>query len=108
MKTILHGEAQINKIKELPLGANKKEINSDYQIIAESEVSGNHHVIDIKEGVEFYEKDGVLYLKNLVETEVRCLVKGRHDNITIEPGTWEIDFQQEYDYITEQKRRVAD
>lgn len=65
-------------------------------------------MVDVKDGVEFYEKDGILYLKNDVETQVRCLVKERHDNITLEPGIWEIDFQQEYDYLKEEKRRVSD
>lgn len=104
----LHGESQIVKIKALPAGIKKKSVIGDYQIIAESEISGNHHVIDVKDGVEFYEKNGTLYMKNDVETEVRCLIKERHDNITLEPGIWEIGFQQEYDYLKEEKRRVAD
>ena len=108
MKTLLHGEAQINKINELPNGINYVKTKGNYHIIAESEVTGNHHVIDLKEGVEFYEKNGTLYLKNDVETQVRCVVENRHDTITIEPGVWEIDFQQEYDYLAEETRRVAD
>ena len=108
MKTIIHGECLISKVESLPKNVSKKETKGQYQIIAESEVSGNHHVIDIKDGVEFYEKNGILYMKNDVETDVRCIVKERHDNITLEPGVWEIDFQQEYDYLTEEIRRVSD
>lgn len=107
-KTIIHGEAQLNKINNLPKGTKRVRTNGDFQIIAESETSGNHHVVDIHDGVEFYEKDGTLYLKNDVETKVRCVVADRHDSITLEPGVWEIDFQQEYDYMTEETRRVAD
>ncbi len=108
MKTILHGESQINKIARLPQGVKKIKTKGSFHIIAESETSGNHHVVDIHDGVEFYEKDGTLYLKNDTKTQVRCVVKDRHDAITLEPGTWEIDFQQEYDYISEETRRVAD
>jgi hypothetical protein len=105
---ILHGECLIHKIDKMPKGVGKVKTHDDCHVIAPSETSGNHHVIDIKEGVEFYEKDGVLYLKNDVETDVRCIVKERHDNITLEPGIWEIDKQQEYDYFTESHRNIAD
>lgn len=105
---ILHGEVLIYKIDSLPEDAKKKETLEDSFIIAPSETTGNHHVIDCKEGVEFYEKDGVLYLKNDVETQVRCVLKERHDEITLEPGIWEIDKQREYDYFTESHRYVAD
>ncbi len=108
MSTILHGECQITKVTKLPQGADRKEIGSEYQIVAESEVSGNHHVIDINDGVEFYEVDGKLFLKNTEETQVRCLIKERHDAITLDPGIWEIGCQQEYDYLTQEKRNVAD
>lgn len=105
---ILHGETLIHTINSLPSGAKKIIVKGDYHIIAPSETSGNHHVIDIKDGVEFYEKDGVLYLVNEVPTDVRCIVKERHDNITLYPGVWEIDRQKEYDYLTMEKRNVAD
>jgi len=105
---VLHGEVSLRKVNSIPKSAKKVTIKGQYHIIAESEVSGNHHVIDIKDGVEFYEQDGVLYLKNDVETDVRCVVKERHDNITLSPGIWEVDKQQEYDYYTESHRNVAD
>lgn len=105
---ILHGEVSLRKVAELPQGTKKITTKGKFHIIAESEQSGNHHVVDICDGVEFYEKDGTLYLKNDVETQVRCVITERHDNITLEPGIWEIDRQQEYDYFTESHRNVAD
>ncbi len=108
MKTHLHGESQLNKIEELPAGVKEVKTNGEYHIIAESEISGNHHVIDLNEDVKFYEKDGIFYMKNDTETQVRCIVKERHDAITLEPGVWEIDFQQEYDYLKKEIRRVSD
>ena len=104
----LHGEVSIRKINKIPEGVKAIKTIGSYHIVADSETSGNHHVVDLKDGVEFFEKDGVLYLKNDVETDVRCVVKERHDNITLEPGIWEIDKQQEYDYFTESNRNVAD
>lgn len=105
---ILHGECIIHTISSLPAGAKKVKTQGEHHIIAPSETSGNHHVIDIKEGVEFYEKGGVLYMKNDVPTDVRCIIKERHDNITLDPGVWEIDSQQETDYLTMERRAVAD
>lgn len=104
----LHGEVSIRKINKMPSEVKSVKTTGTYHIVADSETSGNHHVIDLKDGVEFFEKDGVLYLKNNVETEIRCVVKERHDNITLSPGIWEIDKQQEYDYFTESHRNVAD
>ena len=104
---VLHGECIIHK-SSLPKSAKKIKTQGKYYIIAESEQSGNHHVIDLKDGVEFYEHEGTLYMKNDVETDVRCVVKDRHDNITLEPNVWEIDKQQEYDYFTLSHRAVAD
>ncbi len=104
---ILHGECLLHK-SELPSDAKKLKTSGDYHIIAPSEISGNHHVIDLKDGVEFYEHEGTLFMKNTVLTEVRCVVKDRHDNITLEPSVWEIDKQREYDYFTLSHRAVAD
>ena len=105
---ILHGEVSLIKVLSIPKDATRVQTKGKYHIIANSEVSFNHHVIDVKDGVEFYEKDGVLYLKNDVETQVRCLMTERHDNIVLDPGIWEIDRQQEYDYYTESHRNVSD
>ncbi len=107
MRTVFHGEVMVKPITQLPKGAKKKKVNG-YQIIADSEVTGNHHVVDVADGVEFYEKDGKLYLEVEKEATVRCLVKERHDAVKIDKGVYEIDFQQEYDYLADNARRVAD
>lgn len=106
-KAIIHGEVII-KQSTLPEGVTKKSTPKDYYVVAPSEQSGNHHVIDCNDSVEFYEKDGVLYMKNSAPTQVRCLIKERHDSITLESGVWEIDKQREYDYFTKSNRYVAD
>lgn len=105
-KVIVHGECLVVP-SELPAGCKKVKCGN-YQIVANSEVTGNHHVVDVYEGVEFYEKDGTLYMKNDVPTDIRCLVKERHDNVTIQPGTYKIDFQKEFDYLDNSERIVRD
>lgn len=104
--THLHGETCLFK-SELPTGAKKKTVKK-YQIIAPSEQSGNHHVVDVEQGVDIYEHEWTLFIKNDVPATVRCIVKERHDNITLEPGVWEVGFQKEYDYLSDESRIVAD
>jgi hypothetical protein len=102
--TYFHGELNITKCKEVPSGAR---VHKDYKL-ADSETTGNHHMLEKKEGVALYEKDGVLYVKNDVPCDVYCVVKERHDNITLEPGIWEVDRAKEFDYLRMEKRNVAD
>jgi hypothetical protein len=105
---ILHGECLITRA-EIPKGAKKEILKGQFTIIAESEVTGNHHVIDLKKGVNFYKSsDGTRFMKNSVPTEVKCVIADRHTAITLDPGSWQVGFQQEYDYIAEAQRNVRD
>lgn len=99
-----HGELCIFRGVSVPKDSKKRK---DYKL-ADSETTGNHHMLEEKEGVELYEKDGVIYVKNDVPVDVYCVVKERHDNITLDPGVWEVTPAQEYDYLTQEKRNVAD
>lgn len=110
MKTFTHGEVLLMKANKLPNGLKKvKLFNKESYRLADSETSGNFHLLEAKKGVELFEDtNGVLWLKNDVPCDVYCAIKERHDNITLEPGIWEIDKAKEYDYITDLTRKVAD
>ena len=104
----LHGECMIAEIDALPEGLKHRD-DKDSIMIAESETVGNEHRIKVKEGVEFFEDaHGILYMKNSVPTQVFCLVKERHDTITLPEGTWQIDKAQEYDYLADEIIKVVD
>ena len=104
----LHGECMIAEIDALPEGLRQRD-DKDSIMIAESETVGNEHRIKVKKGVEFFEdNNGVLYMKNSVPTQVFCLVKERHDTITLPEGTWQIDKAQEYDYLADEIIKVVD
>ena len=107
MKVYKHGELCIFSGASLPRDAKKLDCKGDYKL-ADSETSGNHHMLEVKEGVEIYEHEGTLFVKTSVPTDVYCVVKERHDNQTLEPGVYEISPAQEYDHLTQEKRRVAD
>ena len=108
-KVILHGEAMIFR-SELPKGAVKiKPSNKNFHIIADSETTGNHHVIDCKQGVNFYQnEDGTIFMVNEEPTQVRCLVKERHSPIKLDEGVWEFGIQKEYDHFEQNLRNVRD
>lgn len=106
-KQYSHGELNIFQISTIPEGAHKIKQKGEI-ILADSETTGNHHCVKAKDGVEIYENGGVLYLKNSVPVDVYCKVEDRHDTITLEPSIWEIDKAKEWDYLTQEKRNVAD
>jgi hypothetical protein len=108
-EVILHGECAIKTGAVIPDSAKRRVIKEKAVIIADSETTGNHHVIDMKPGVEFFDtEDGRSFMQNSVPTDVRCVVADRHDSITLEPGTYEIGMQQEYDYFEQALRNVRD
>ena len=101
-----HGECQIVQNK-IPEGAKKIEVKGSLKI-ANSETTGNHHLVDVSEGCEFYELDGVRYMRNSKPAKVRCVLPDRHDEIEIPTGEWGFFTAQEYDYFAQASRNVAD
>jgi hypothetical protein len=108
-EVILHGEAMLFKIQNLPDNTEQiKASNRSYHIIADSETTGNHHVVDAEEGVFFFKKGDVTYMQNTTPTRVRCLHENRNSTIDLPPGTWEFGTQQEFDHISQELHKVRD
>ena len=107
-EVILHGECMVFR-SEIPAEAKRKEVKGGVLIVADSETTGNHHVVDSFEGVNFFEDSGgTIFMQNTKPTKIRCVMTNRHDAIDLDPGTWEFGVQQEYDYFTESLRAVRD
>lgn len=106
-KAILHGECLISETT-IPADAVVEDLKDAFVIVANSETTGNHHVIDRPAGVTFLKAGAKRYMSNTVPTDVRCVIADRHDNITIPPGQWEIGAQEEFDYFAQAKRAVQD
>lgn len=105
---ILHGEAMLFP-SELPADAVEiKPSNPQYHIIADSETTGNHHVIDMEPGVSIFKQGDRTFIKNEKKTRVRCVHPNRHDAIELDPGVFECDYQQEYDHFAQNLRNVRD
>lgn len=95
-EVILHGECMVFPAS-LPPGAKKIAGIKNYHIVAKSEVVGNHHVVDVVDGVEFFEVDGRTFMQNSVPTTMRCVMPERHDTKILPPSTYEFGIQNEYD-----------
>jgi len=106
-KAILHGECIVFESK-IPASAKPERVKGPYAIIANSEVTGNHHVIDMAPSVKFFRDGARRFFKSDVPVAVRCLLKERHDAIELPSGEYEVGIQQEYDYFAQAKRNVAD
>lgn len=105
---ILHGEAMVFPA-DIPADAVEiNPTNAQFHIIADSETTGNHHVIDCKPGVRFFKKGNTMYMKNSEPTQVRCVLEKRHDAIAINPGSYEFGIQMEYDHFSANLRNVRD
>ena len=107
-KHISHGEVNLFSEAIIPIGATKLAAKNKRYIIGDSETVGNYHCVKEAEGIELYEKDGIIYLKNDVEATVFCPNESRHDTITLEPGVWEIEKANEFDHLKEETRKVQD
>lgn len=104
---ILHGECGIIQTK-IPQGATPVKVENGVLILADSETTGNHHVLDMVPGVEVLEKDNKRFIRNSAPANVRCIHQDRHDTLTIPPGEWELSIAQEFDYFEMAKRNVRD
>ena len=105
---ILHGEAMIFR-STLPSDAVEiKSSTPEYHIIADSETTGNHHVVDMVPGTKMFKSGTKTLFMNSAPTKVRCLHENRHDDIDLPAGTWEVDRQQEYDHFTQNLNAVRD
>lgn len=110
-ETILHGEAMLFR-SNIPTNAKKVITNNKFIIVAPSETTGNHHVVDVMDGVDFYEVENngerTLYMNSTVPTNIRCVHPDRHNSIVIPAGTYEFGSQQEYDPFTARMEKVRD
>lgn len=108
IEVILHGEAMIFP-SEIPADAVEiNPTNPHFHIIADSETTGNHHVIDCKPGTRFFKKGNTMYMTNSEPTQVRCVMEKRHDAIAITPGSYEFGIQKEWDHFAQNLRNVRD
>jgi hypothetical protein len=109
------GDITFEKVDQLPanlekLLAGKVQPKDNRLILAEGEVTGHFHAIDLDE--EITESDAELIAigeEMLLNLHKQVEVKhNEHKPITLEPGLWKVGKIQEYDYTSEKNRPVMD
>lgn len=100
--TAQQGDVLLRKIDQLPDGA--KSIKKNELVLAEGEVTGHAHRLR-KPGAELFELESRLFVK-LVDPAT--LTHEEHGPITLEPGIWEVGRVQEWHYLSQMARTVAD
>jgi len=107
VKPYRHGDLRIKQIDKLPLGK-KSKVKSF--VLAHGE-SGHRHLLQVIGG------DGYIVMlepqkdnpKRYFEVEGPTrLTHEEHNTITIQPGIYEVENEQEFDYFTEEIKRVID
>lgn len=111
--TWLHGEVLITKeTGSIPTDAQKATAAEGSYKVADSETTGNHHLLEEVEGVDVFEKGGMFYVSPSKPLTVRCVDEKRHDRITLPPlkkgEFYKFDKQQEYDHLLDEVRAVQD
>lgn len=108
-----HGDVVIKKIEKTPKNLVKGEANK-YKYLALGELTGHIHQLQLEDGTQ---DNDVMVLDNPESSEKYLVVPEGHKTtlrhqehtpIELGEGTYEIVIQQEYDYLEERARAVAD
>jgi hypothetical protein len=104
-----HGEVAVISGANKPKSAKKVEQKDGRYILANSEISGNHHILVAQDGVDVYEGvDGTLFVHVEDEAQVKCVLEDRHDTQVLPAGDYIVRRKVEYDHLTNTPRVVAD
>lgn len=99
------GDVLLKKINEIPGGARPVAPPDGRLILAEGEVTGHAHAIQVQEGVDLMTLADALFLKVGVPVTV---THEEHNPVTIAPGTYQVEIVREYDHFAEEAQRVVD
>lgn len=96
-----HGDCTLYKVSLIPKTA--KELKWKKGFVLEAGENGHLHTIETECGI--YEVDGVLYLK--VEQPIQ-INHEEHGLLTLEPGLYRKDLEQEFNYEDMETRNTRD
>jgi hypothetical protein len=111
---ISHGEVNLFEVNEIPSTAKRLKLRQEDLVkggfkLADSETTGNHHLVKLTKGVEIYEDvDGTIYIRNTQPTTVECVDVARHDTINLPASRWKRKISREVNHLTNLIREVAD
>lgn len=107
-----HGECLMFPGATIPDGCTEEALSTDrpYEIVAESEQVGNHHVIDHTPGLKFFRHapTNKRFVRVVTPTRMRCVHPQRHDEIPMPAGDYELGIADGYDPFAQKPTKVAD
>lgn len=110
-KVFFHGELVISQCEESEVSGEAVKTSEDFRL-AESEVTGNDHMLKAMQGLEIFndKKADRFFVKVPRESkaEIFCKIADRHTTLELPSGTYKIGKAQEFDHISRAKRNVLD
>lgn len=107
-KVYMHGELIFFEVDKIPEGAKEIKTKGDFKL-ADSENTGNHHMLQIHDGVKLFGFNDEFYTKVEEETKAYCVLESRHTDLVLgSKTTWGIVPAQELDHITGIVRKIQD
>jgi hypothetical protein len=103
---VRQGDVLLVPITEIPKAAKRASSKHRRLVLAEGEVTGHHHSIAERPGVELLEVPSQNELFLLVKEGDALLEHQEHATITLKPGAYRVIRQREYS--PEEIRQVAD
>lgn len=104
MNIYRHGDLLIKEINEIPKKA-KKVSSGKLNKLALGEVTGHSHKLETITVVDVFELDGVKYFN---APNGASLSHEEHNTLTLDPKTYQVLTEREYDYFLEEQREVLD
>ncbi len=84
IKVMCHGEVRIVIDNEIEVTGDKLELGEDL-ILADSETTGNHHMLKVIPGVHVWDDKVAekFFIRPEVDTKVYCKLENRHTDISL-------------------------
>lgn len=98
-----HGDLLFYEVNEIPKDAKKVDAKNGY-VIERGEGVHTHVFTDVS-GIEIYEKDGETYVRVKADPKID---HEEHGHQLLEPGIKKKGIEREWDYETEEARKVID
>lgn len=98
-----HGDLLLEKIAEIPDGANRVEVFNGY-VLEHGEGVHTHSIPDVS-GIQVFEKNGEIFVRVIREVELDHEEHGRQ---TVKPGIYRKRIERVWDYESEEARKVVD
>jgi hypothetical protein len=108
-KIHFHGELCIVEVEETKV-VGKQLVSSEDVKLADSEVTGNDHMLEMVKGVTVFSDADAdrFFVKSEVPATIYCKIRDRHTDLVLPAGTYEIGKAQEWDHIEQSRRNVLD